>query len=271
MRSGVSTRRGLLRGALGCIMTGRSAAYRPIQSYTVSSEYQESPTKINVLLPDDRARDRRYHALYVLSVDVGEGMQFGDALGEVRRLDLHNKYSLACAYATFSQTSWYADNPLNLRIRPESYFLQTVIPLVEREHQVLREPRGRLLVGFSKSGWGAFTLLLRHPDLFGKAAAWDAPLDQTDPAKWRYFQQKFGTRENFQNYRIDLLLRRRAPELRGSKRLALMGYGLMRGLYVRTHELMAELGIPHDYVDGPQREHRWDSGWLGDAVRLLAE
>jgi S-formylglutathione hydrolase FrmB len=272
MRNGTSTRRDLLCSALSCTAAGLSAAERqPIQSHTVSSEYQESPTKINVLPPDDLERNRRYRVLYVLSVDVGDGMQFGDALGEVRRLELQNRYSLVCVYATFSQTSWYADNPLNPRIRQESYFLQTVLPFVEHEYPLLKETRARLLVGLSKSGWGAFTLLLRHPDLFWKAAAWDAPLDETDPAKWRYFQQKFGTPENLQNYRIDLLLKRRAPELRGSKRLALMGYGLMRDLYVHTHQLMEELRIPHDYVDGPRREHRWDSGWLGDAVRLPAE
>jgi len=60
-----------------------------------SSEYQESSTKINVLLPDDLKRSRRYRALYVLSVDAGDGMQFGDALGEVRRLELQNRYSLS--------------------------------------------------------------------------------------------------------------------------------------------------------------------------------
>ena len=145
------------------------------------------------------------------------------------------------------------------------------MPLIELRYPATPEPRGRLLVGFSKSGWGAFTLLLRHPDLFGKAAAWDAPLDEQDPAKWRYFSQKFGTAENLLQYRIDLLLRKRAPELRDAKRLVLMGYGLMREMYVRTHALMVELNIPHDYVDGPRREHRWDTGWLEDAVRLLTD
>src|SRR5260370_8570427 len=95
MRNGTSTRTDLLCAALSCTAAGLSAAERqPIQSHTVSSEYQESPTKINVLLPDDLERNRRYRALYVRSVDVGDGMQFGDALGEVRPLEFQNRYSL---------------------------------------------------------------------------------------------------------------------------------------------------------------------------------
>ena len=33
------------------------------------------------------------------------------------------------------------------------------------------------LIGFSKAGTGATDLLLRHPDIFTLAAAWDFPAD----------------------------------------------------------------------------------------------
>lgn len=33
---------------------------------------------------------------------------------------------------------------------------------------------------------------------------------------------------------------------------------------------MLKWGIPHHYVDGPQRKHAWDSGWLPEAVQFLA-
>lgn len=237
--------------------------------HTVTSEFQESPTSISVLLPDKMVRRQQYRVLYVLPVEAGEGTQFGHGLQEVKRLDLHNRYGLICVYPTFAQSSWFADNPLNPRIRQESYFVNTVVPFVEREYPAIAEADARLLIGFRKSGWGAFTLLLRHPQIFGKAAAWDAPVDQTDPTQWRYFAQKFGTVENFQNYRIDLLLRQHAPAFRSSSRFVLMGYGTMREFYPKTHELMRQLEIPHEFRDGPQREHRWDSGWLAEAVQLL--
>ncbi len=35
------------------------------------------------------------------------------------------------------------------------------------------------------------------------------------------------------------------------------------------HALMAELGIPHEFADGPQRKHHWESGWLEGAAKTL--
>ena len=32
---------------------------------------------------------------------------------------------------------------------------------------------------------------------------------------------------------------------------------------------MDQLGIPHIFRDGPQRQHAWFSGWVPEAVELL--
>jgi enterochelin esterase-like enzyme len=101
---------------------------------------------------------------------------YGDGLLEAKRLNLHNLHKAIFVYATFSDVPWYADAVSNQSARQESYFLRDVVPFIERALPAKVEPSNRLLVGFSKSGWGAFSLLLRHPHSFGKAAAWDAPL-----------------------------------------------------------------------------------------------
>ncbi|HEY3787861.1 MAG TPA: alpha/beta hydrolase-fold protein [Urbifossiella sp.] len=56
--------------------------------------------------------------------------------------------------------------------------MKVFVPFIDKTYPVRAEAGGRLLLGFSKSGWGAYSLRMRHPDLFGKAAAWDAPLIQ---------------------------------------------------------------------------------------------
>ena len=71
-----------------------------------------------------------------------------------------------------------------MSLHQEKYLLEDVLPLVEGSYPVETGPDGRLLVGFSKSGWGAWSLLLRHPGVFGKAAAWDAPLMQDAPDRF---------------------------------------------------------------------------------------
>ena len=112
-------------------------------------------------------------------------------------------------------------------------------------------------------------MLLRHPDIFGRAAAWDAPLIETAPNK-DGMGEIFATQANFEQYRVETLLRRQASRLGPHPRLVLLGYGNFRQQHVRIHEEMVAWGIPHTYRDGPAREHHWDTGWVSEAVELLA-
>jgi len=143
-----------------------------------------------------------------------------------------------------------------------------VVPFVEANYPTIKDQNGRLLVGFSKSGWGAFSLLLRHPHTFAKAAAWDAPLMKEKPDQFG-MGPIFGTQENFEQYQISRLLKQQAPKLRDQVRLIHIGYGNFREHHERVEKLLTELNINHQYKDGPKRKHDWHSGWLTGAVEVL--
>jgi hypothetical protein len=124
------------------------------------------------------------------------------------------------------------------------------------------------MLGFSKSGWGAWTLLLRHPEMFGKAAAWDAPMTMEFP---RYgIGPIAGTKENYERYRVTTLLRRDGKRLTGDERLMLAGWDFYREQTISAHRLMQRLKIPHAYRDGPQRRHHWNSGWVSELAHWIA-
>jgi hypothetical protein len=111
-------------------------------------------------------------------------------------------------------------------------------------------------------------MLLRHPNRFGKAAAWDAPLMMDRPGKYGS-GPIFGTDDNFAGYRVATLLDRNAALLRDDKRLLLFGYGNFRDEHRKAHELMDRLRLAHEYRDGPARKHGWHSGWVKDAAEWL--
>ncbi len=237
--------------------------------HRLRSPRQGGETIVRVFTPDELGPEPRLKALYVLPVEAGEGTRWGDPGGEVRRADLANRHRLVVVLPTFSALPWYADHPASHDLQQERYFLEDVVPLVERAYPVNSSPEGRLLVGFSKSGWGAWSLLLRHPDTFSRAAAWDAPVMQAAPDRYG-MGPIFGDQANFERYRLTRLVRERAAVLRGKKRLVLTGYfDSFRTHHIAMHELLTELGIPHDYRDGPMREHHWESGWLEETVELL--
>ena len=241
------------------------------QLHTVRSPYQAGTTKIRVLLPDAFNKSQRYRVLYVLPVEALDGQRWGNGLRTIRKAGLHNKHGLVCVAPTFSHLPWYADHPRDPHIRQESYLTRAVLPFIDKTYPVVAGKEGRLLVGFSKSGWGAFTLLLRNPDLFAAAAAFDAPMALNKPGPYGT-DPIFGGRENFEKYRVENLLKKNRGRLGPGKRLTLLGYyNNFRSHHVKAHTWMDALKIEHHWRDGPKRKHSWDSGWMPEAVVLLAQ
>jgi S-formylglutathione hydrolase FrmB len=236
--------------------------------YEVQSTYQVKPTQIRILQPDKVDTDKKYPVVYVLPVEPGTATVYSDGLKEIKKLDLHNKHGVFFVAPTFADWPWYADHPTKPEIRQESYLLHVVIPFIEKTYPVLAKSDGRYLLGFSKSGWGAWSLLLRHPDHFHKAVAWDAPLmlDKHGPHR---SGEIFGTAEDFENYCVSKLLEKQADKFQNEKRLLLLGYGNFRAEHEKVHALMDKLKIAHEYKDGPARKHDWHSGWVSEAVELL--
>lgn len=238
-------------------------------THRVESPHQVGETAIHVLLPETDQQPPRGDVLYVLPVEPFDGSYCGDALGEVRRLDLQNRFGLICIKPTFSHPPWYADHPDDPAIQQETYFLKEVVPFIDETYGPSTTAPQRLLVGFSKSGWGALSLLLRHPDLFARSAAFDAPLAWQSPDRYG-MAEVFETQFNFDEYCIVELINSSAARLGSEPRIAISGFSEFRGHHQFLHFHMQKLGIPHEYEDGPSRAHRWDSGWLADAVAFLA-
>jgi S-formylglutathione hydrolase FrmB len=238
--------------------------------HEVRSSYQAGTTLIRVLQPDVLLNEQKYPVVFLLPVEAGTENRYGDGLTEIKKLNLHNKLEAVFVAPTFSHLPWYADHPTNPEVRQESFFIKVVIPFIDQNYPVRAEARGRQLLGFSKSGWGAWSLLLRHPDLFGKAVAWDAPVMMARPGMYGS-GDIFGTADNFENYRVSNLLEENADKLSNAKekRLVLLGFGNFRAEHVQAHSIMDKLKIAHEYRDGPERKHDWHSGWVNDAVELL--
>jgi hypothetical protein len=212
--------------------------------------------------------------MYVLPVEAGSGARYGDGLRIIQQANLHNKHQAVFVMPTFSDMPWYADHASHPRIRQESHLIRFVIPFMEQRYAVSKTAADRLLLGFSKSGYGAFSLLLRNPDVFGKAYSWDSPIAMSTPATPWGSMPIYGTHANFARYHVSRLLRQQAPLLRGGPpRLFLGGYSVasFRSDHARTAALMRSLAIPHGYDSGRFRGHAWNTGWVPTAVsRLLS-
>lgn len=243
-----------------------SMAADGVRSIQIKSEYQNGQTLVRIHASKEATAGETLRVLYVLPVEAKEESRFGDGLQEVLKSELQTKHKLIVVAPSFAQLPWYADHATDALVRQESYFINVVVPLVDRLYPGAK--RERLLLGFSKSGWGALSLILRHPDLFKAAAAWDAPLMKEKPDQFG-MGGIFGTQENFEKYRISNLLRERGEPFQKVKRIWLGGFENFRQQTLDAHALMDELKIQHAFADGPKRKHVWGSGWVADAIEFL--
>lgn len=242
-------------------------------TYIINSPNQAYDLPLRVLLPDKLENIESPRVLYVLP--AAPGIVEDDGLLSVLDANLHNKYGLIAVSPSFSDWPWYADNPDKPKIRQETYFINEIVPFVDKLYPKASEVR--LLVGISKSGNGAFQMILRHPDLFRAAAIFDSPIMYNTATQFEAIDI-YGNNTNFvQNYCIPQLLLGRADLFRGKPpRLAIFGYCLFGGPHPmfgphlqEAHAFLEGLGIPHIYDSNTCRNHRYRSGWLEGAVAAL--
>lgn len=243
--------------------------------YPVTSSYQtNAPNDLRVLLPATMGQGQR-RFLYMLPVEPGTDAVYGDPIDTARALGVLDALHIILVVPAFSITPWYADHPSDPMIRQESYLVEDIVPAVEElfpETPTNLGPPRRLLLGFSKSGMGAISLIFRHSSMFDAAAAWDAPLNQATLSGLPGMATVFGTQANYDTYAIPSAIPQHTAEHQGMARLWLGGYSSQvawRNDETAAHNAMAALGMAHAWEDGPQRVHRWDSGWVGTAIAFL--
>ncbi len=247
----------------------------------ISAEDGYGPQILRVLRPTNPAPGVAHNFLFVLPVESGLGTTYGDGLATIEAANLQNQYNLTIVEPSFAIDPWYADNPNDPNLQYETFMTSELQPWV-KAHLATTGTEQNWLIGFSKSGIGAEDLLLKHPDLFTLAAAWDFPAgmsdyDGTDPIRGTTVggdpQDGYGTSANFQaNYRLSaaFLDSHKAPFV-GSNRTWIGGYSAFQADMTYYNSLLATEGIAHSTETPTSMDHSWDSGWVPLALAALEQ
>ena len=245
-----------------------------VKSYEVTSVFQgPQPTIVRVLEPTNPAPGAPRRFLYVLPVQAGVtdlGSPHSDGLEELRLLDVHNRYNLTLIAPSFHIEPWYGDHHNNPDRRLESYLVRDLVPFGDSFASPGVIPQ-RWVLGFSKSGApGALSLILRHPNVFSAAAAWDAPAQFTDMSAFAGMAENFGTEQNFDRYETPTLVIRNGEAFRNRNRIWISGDdSAWTSHMIQLHDQMVNATILHTWIRGGPRIHSWNSGWLEGAVAAL--
>jgi len=247
--------------------------------YTVTSDYQKGPNKLEVLLPDKLEPGRKYSVLYVLPVNVGTDGNWGSGIVELQKLDVQNRYGVIVVAPAYDVEPWFGDmpkpsDPTQPWIRQQAYITDVVIPFIDKEYPTETE-KGRYLITFSKGGFGGLGLLLRNPNLFYKSAVDDCadPIPSTVIFNTWGMVASYGTLANFdENFNLVRLLHTDSVQkaFTGSdRRVILIAGSFNYGGVNIVRQSLEDSKIPYAFMVFPGMGHSWNAGWLSPAVNAM--
>ena len=230
------------------------------------------PFAVRVLAPDHPSTDYAHNFLFALPVEAGLAQStYGSGLDELQQLDVQDQYNATIIEPIFPIDSWYANNPTDATIDFET-FMATLLPAWVDSNFATSGTEKNLLIGFSKSGYGALDLLFKHPSVFDAVAAFDFPADM---AAYDDFGSSssgdYGTDANFQNnYRMTgtFIDTWKAPFTTEDR--ILISEGSVFATQVADFDaLLTSHGVEHTLLTQTSDAHSWSGGWLSDAVAGL--
>lgn len=228
----------------------------------VRSSLQRNPTEIRFLLPSSMDVSA---VVFVLPVEAECGVKFGDGLREVANTGFADRHQVAFCAPTFSDSPWGVNHFADPRRQQESYLVDFVASVVG---SLFGREIPRFTLGFSKGGFSALNMLLRHRDVFSGASIWDGSMLRERPTPAQLLEVA-GNEAQVAKYSVPAAIRTSAYWMKDELLLALGGYGILRDDQRAAHASLNSLGVKHLYYDGPMRQHRWDSGWVPGALEVL--
>jgi 20S proteasome alpha/beta subunit len=230
------------------------------------------PFEVRVLAPSHPSTNYEHNFLFALPVEAGLAQStYGSGLDELQKLDVQDQYNTTIIEPIFPIDSWYANNPTDTTINFET-FTAVLLPAWVDSNFATSGTEKDLLIGFSKSGYGALDLLFKHSSVFDGIAAFDFP---ADTAAYDDFGSSssgdYGTDANFQNnYRMTgtFIDNWKAPFTTEDHILISEGPVFQTGV-ADFNALLTSHGVENTLLTQTFDAHTWSSGWLPDAVAGL--
>ena len=224
-------------------------------------------------LPADYASSsQRYPTLYFLHGLFEHEQSWGDKGGKAILDGLRSDGQVGRFLVVMPEgdkTFWV--NSADGHERYEDFFIQELVPAIDRKYRTLARREDRGISGSSMGGYGALHLGMRHPDVFGAASAHSAALLPKFPnpipteGRWGFYasvlQGPFGSPLNQAYWEAEtpLTLAEHPERFAGLKLYFDCGdhdrYGFNEGNQL-LDRVLTEKGFPHEFFLRPGN-HGW--------------
>lgn len=265
---------------------------RVIEQNIVRSKILNRDVAYTVYLPADYfTSERTYPAVYLLHgyTDDNTGwLQFGEINRYADKAIADGKIPPMIIVMPNADSSWYI-NSYDGKENYEDFFVEELIPGVEKKFRIKSERSYRAVAGLSMGGYGSLVLAMKHPDLFVASAPLsaavfddDAMVNMPDKSYEQTFGQLFGrglkgkSRLNAAWYKNSILKMAADNSADNLKRVRYwIDCGdddfLSKG-NCELHILLSERKIPHEFRvrDGAHTWSYWRTG-IVDALAYIGQ
>lgn len=183
---------------------------------------------------------------------------------------------LICLPATPPGDTRFGLPPARLEAFPDwtvhtPHFPRQVWYNAEIRREALRQilelpPAPCILAGFSKSALGAWNLTREHPHLFSATILFDAPAARPQLPPWKtkaFYANDAEWQADQPLFNLDLFLQ----SVPGTHPLVLVSGELFHDEMAALSDALHARGRQHLFLPRPHLTHRWDSGWLEEAIK----
>ncbi|MDD7885753.1 hypothetical protein [Flavivirga sp. 57AJ16] len=220
--------------------------------------YINSPLDVN----------KELNIVFVLPVKQGQTYNFGDPLTNLKDSSFYTKEvkdNVIFIHPIFKNIPWYANHPTDITIQQQTDSKNFVTFIKNKYSNFLS--LNVSMIGFSKSGWGALSLLMHQPTIADHVFIWDAPLGIDELTFGYEMVPVFVNDAHFDTYDLNTRLPSEAVNLEN------------KGIYIGGYhefEVFSEL-ITDEFVNYPNIDyvlddtlsfgHAWNIEWMESLFR----
>ena len=173
----------LAPGAEAAEVVAASEVKPRLEELTIRTGALAGDTHVRVLLPleYELRPKRRWPVVYLLHAAMGDHTSWSKAL---EKLGSATNLPAVVVMPDGGHSGFYTDwfnGGAGGSPAWEAYHVGELLPVIDSRYRTLAERGGRILMGASMGGFGAFSYAARHPDLFGAAISVSGALDTNYP------------------------------------------------------------------------------------------
>lgn len=256
------------------ILIGSPSTVSGISTYAVTAGINNTsdagPQDIRVLPPTDPAVGRPHAFLWVLPVEPGQGTTFGDGIGTMKTLGIHNTYNLTCVQPGFPIDPWYIDNDTDPQTQQDSYVMAL---LAWAEDNLGSGGEKHYIIGFSKSGFGGQEMFFHHQDVFDGVVSWDGAVDYETMESYDG-ADAIGSQDNLTAntlYPPHLATWKAEGDTATVNRIFIAAGHLYVDINEAYDARLTTAGIMHTYTEVSTSTHNWSTtpDWVAPNVALM--